>query len=202
MELFYCDFLQNSSFSSHDIEWLFSLETYNNNEGYELDKILPEKPYYEKGSDDEGSDDMEGVEDINVNVLDDMEDEDLYNNDGDQLELGQGMIFDTWKIAENYLENFAKQKGFSFRKRRCVTDPIDKTIVRKRTFECSHACVHKSDKAILEKDRRDRGSEMIGCPWHINMAFPKTAKGVRINSIVSEHNHLLNPLIIETAPKF
>ncbi|EXX77345.1 hypothetical protein RirG_024600 [Rhizophagus irregularis DAOM 197198w] len=85
---------------------------------------------------------------------------------------------------------------------RCVTDPIDKTIVRKRTFECSHACVHKSDKAILEKDRRDRGSEMIGCPWHINMAFPKTAKGVRINSIVSEHNHLLNPLIIETAPKF
>ncbi|POG75002.1 hypothetical protein GLOIN_2v1569696 [Rhizophagus irregularis DAOM 181602=DAOM 197198] len=145
---------------------------------------------------------MEGVEDINVNVLDDMEDEDLYNNDGDQLELGQGMIFDTWKIAENYLENFAKQKGFSFRKRRCVTDPIDKTIVRKRTFECSHACVHKSDKAILEKDRRDRGSEMIGCPWHINMAFPKTAKGVRINSIVSEHNHLLNPLIIETAPKF
>ncbi|CAG8750748.1 16525_t:CDS:2, partial [Rhizophagus irregularis] len=56
----------NSSFSSHDIEWLFSLETYNNNEGYELDKILPEKPYYEKGSDDEGSDDMEGVEDINA----------------------------------------------------------------------------------------------------------------------------------------
>ncbi|PKY61142.1 hypothetical protein RhiirA4_412890, partial [Rhizophagus irregularis] len=30
------------------------------------------------------------------------------------------------------------------------------------------------------------------------MAFPKTAKGVRINSII----HSLNPLIIETAPKF
>ncbi|PKC58372.1 hypothetical protein RhiirA1_471076 [Rhizophagus irregularis] len=34
------------------------------------------------------------------------------------------------------------------------------------------------------------------------MAFSKTAKGVQINSIISEHNHSLNPLIIETAPKF
>ncbi|PKY35566.1 hypothetical protein RhiirB3_456529 [Rhizophagus irregularis] len=34
------------------------------------------------------------------------------------------------------------------------------------------------------------------------MAFSKTAKGVRINSIISEHNHSLNPLIIKTAPKF
>ena len=100
MELFYCDFLQNSSFSSYDIKRLFSLKTNNNNEGYELDKIQPEKPYNEKGSDDEGSDDegsddMEGIEDINVNVLNDMENEDLHNNDEDQLELVQGMIFDT-----------------------------------------------------------------------------------------------------------
>jgi hypothetical protein len=211
MELSYNDFLQNSFISLSDIERLFSLETYNNNNRvYELDKkIQPEGLYDEKGSEVvEESDDMEGLDDINV--LDDIEGADLYDDDDDdddgieedQIELKQGMTFDTWEIAETYLENFAKQKGFSFRKRRCVTDAIDNTIVRKRTFECSHSRLHKPDKAILEENRRDRNSEMIRCPWHINMTFPKTAKGVQISSIIGEHNHALNPLIIETAPKF
>jgi hypothetical protein len=43
---------------------------------------------------------------------------------------------------------------------------------------------------------------MIGCPWHINLAFPRSASGVRINSIVGEHNHNMNPLIAEIAPRF
>src|SRR6185436_8559219 len=81
-------------------------------------------------------------------------------------------------------------------------DPIDKTVVRKRTFECSQARIHKPEKVILEENRRDRRSEMIGCPWHINMSFPKTEKGVRITSIIGEHNHPLNPLIMEISPKF
>ena len=75
-------------------------------------------------------------------------------------------------------QDFAKYKGFCFRKRRCIMDPIDKTVVRKRTFECSQARIHKPEKVILEENRRDRRSEMIGCPWHINMSFPKTEKGV------------------------
>ncbi|CAB4422729.1 unnamed protein product [Rhizophagus irregularis] len=118
-----------------------SYKTYNNNNGYELD-IQPED---EKKSGDKGSDDMEGVENINVLDVEDidiLEDEDLYNNDDhveeDKLELKKGMTFEIWKIAETYLENFAKQQGFSF------------------------------------------------------------PKGVQINSII----HSLNPLIIETAPKF
>ncbi|CAB4468540.1 unnamed protein product [Rhizophagus irregularis] len=86
--------------------------------------------------------------------------------------------------------------------RRCEIDLIDNITIRKRTFECSHAYTYDSDKAILEENRRDRNSEMIRCLWHVNMAFSKTAKGVQINSIISEHNHSLNPLIIETAPKF
>jgi hypothetical protein len=43
---------------------------------------------------------------------------------------------------------------------------------------------------------------MIGYPWHINLAFPKSASGVQINSIVGEHNHNMNPLIAEIAPRF
>ena len=131
-----------------------------------------------------------------------MDDTEGNDDNIEQLELKQGMIFDTWEIAETYLEDFAKYKGFCFRKRRCIMDPIDKTVVRKRTFECSQARIHKPEKVILEENRRDRRSEMIGCPWHINMSFPKTEKGVRITSIIGEHNHPLNPLIMEISPKF
>jgi len=100
------------------------------------------------------------------------------------------------------LEDYGKQEGFSFRKRRRVNDPADSSITRRRTFECSHACAHEAEKTILMENRRDRESGMIGCPWHINLSFPKTAKGVRINNIIGEHNHPMNPLIVETAPRF
>ena len=43
---------------------------------------------------------------------------------------------------------------------------------------------------------------MIGCPWHINLAFPKSGNGVRINSIIGVHNHDMNTLITEITPKF
>ncbi|RGB34251.1 hypothetical protein C1646_760788 [Rhizophagus diaphanus] len=122
-------------------------------------------------SDNEESNDIEEIENININVLDDMKDEDLYNNNGDQLEL------------------------------RCIMNSINKIIIKKKTFECSYACVYKSDKAILEKDKRDKGSEMIRYSWHINMAFLKIAKDVQINSIIgiqsSQRTEVFNKLIKE-----
>ena len=43
---------------------------------------------------------------------------------------------------------------------------------------------------------------MIGCSWHINFSFPKSASDVRITSILGKHNHNMNSLITEIAPKF
>ncbi len=43
---------------------------------------------------------------------------------------------------------------------------------------------------------------MIGCPWHINISFPKSASGVWITSIIGKYNHDMNPLVTEIAPKF
>jgi len=112
------------------------------------------------------------------------------------------MEFETWELAELYLDEYAKQQGFCFRKKRRIPDPTDSTITRRRTYECSHAQIHKAQKVILVENRRDRDSEMIGCPWHINLAFPKSGNGVRINSIIGIHNHHMNPLIAEIAPRF
>ena len=43
---------------------------------------------------------------------------------------------------------------------------------------------------------------MIRYSWHINLTFPKSKNGICINSIIGNHNHNMNPLIAETAPKF
>ena len=75
-------------------------------------------------------------------------------------------------------------------------------ITRRRTYECSHAYTHEAQKAILEENKRDKDSEMIGCSWHINFSFPKSASGVRITSILGEHNHDMNSLVTKIVPKF
>ncbi len=112
------------------------------------------------------------------------------------------MEFETWELAKSYFDEYAKQQEFSFRKKRHILDLTDNTITRHRTYECSHARTHEVQKVILEENRRDRDSEMIGCPWYINLAFPKSENGVRINSIIGAYNHDMNPLITEIAPKF
>ncbi|CAG8806814.1 1065_t:CDS:1, partial [Racocetra fulgida] len=78
-----------------------------------------------------------------------------------------------------------------------VVDSDNNTITRWRIYEYSYAWIYEPEKAILAEDRRDRNSEMINCSWHINLAFSKMKKHVRINSILGEHNHEMNPLVIE-----
>ncbi|PKY48132.1 hypothetical protein RhiirA4_463619 [Rhizophagus irregularis] len=134
---------------------------------------------------------------------DDSEYESEYESEEENgLELNQGKEFSSWELAESYLDEYAKQQGFCLRKKRRIPDPNDNTITRRRTYECSHAQTHETQKTILVENRRDRDSEMIGCSWHINLAFPKSSNGVRINSIIGKHNHDMNPLVGEIAPKY
>ena len=60
-----------------------------------------------------------------------------------KLELNQRMEFKTWELAESYLNEYTKQQGFSFCKKRCIPDPTDSTITRHRTYEYSHARTHE-----------------------------------------------------------
>ncbi|CAB4418039.1 unnamed protein product [Rhizophagus irregularis] len=146
--------------------------------------------------------DVSDDEDRNLDHQEWEYDDSEYEEEENKLELNQGMEFETWELAESYLNEYAKQQGFSFRKKRRILDPTDSTITRRRTYECSHARTHEIQKVILEENRRDRDFEMIGCLWHINLSFPKSGNGVRINSIVGIHNHDMNPCITEIAPKF
>ncbi|GES98560.1 hypothetical protein GLOIN_2v1476734 [Rhizophagus clarus] len=68
------------------------------------------------------------------------------------------------KLAESYLKKYAKQQKFYFCKRKRIADLIDNVITSHRTYECLHAYIHEAQKVILEENRRNRDSKMIGYP--------------------------------------
>ncbi|CAB4386871.1 unnamed protein product [Rhizophagus irregularis] len=85
-----------------------------------------------------------------------------------------GAKFHTWEKLEVYLERYALQEGFSFKKTRVeyylhqkemkgLTADQKKLHVKRRTYECTHS---------------------------------------GITSVKLEHNHIMNPLIAEMASKF
>ncbi|CAG8444947.1 15597_t:CDS:2 [Dentiscutata erythropus] len=93
----------------------------------------------------------------NENVIDSHEEsvnidhDDIDNNTEDELDvlkLFKDKPFDTWEIAESYLDQYGKQEGFFLRKRCRVADPKDNSITRCRTYECSHGCTHEADKTL------------------------------------------------------
>ncbi|CAG8560512.1 3591_t:CDS:2 [Dentiscutata erythropus] len=134
---------------------------------------------------------------IDHNDIDDNTEDEL-----DELKLFKDKLFDTWEIAESYLDQYGKQEGFSLHKHCRVADSKDNSITHRHTYEYSHGHIHEADKTVLAENRRDRELEIIDCPWHINLSFSKIGNSVQINSIIGKYNHLMNPLIAETAPKF
>ncbi|CAG8622557.1 5945_t:CDS:10, partial [Cetraspora pellucida] len=138
---------------------------------YEYDSAMSTYINFQSSSDVLTESDFEAqLEGADNGIYDERENnkhEDSENEEEEKnnlLVLCKGMKFSTWELAELYLTNYAKQEGFSFRKRRWI--------------------IHEPEKAILAEDRRDRDSKMIDCSWHINLTFPKTVKEVCINSIL------------------
>ncbi|KAF0436584.1 hypothetical protein F8M41_004677 [Gigaspora margarita] len=61
--------------------------------------------------------------DINNGFFDDEQDQEYEDSENEEqdnsLVLKEGIEFETWELAESYLNDYAKKKGFSFRKK-CV----------------------------------------------------------------------------------
>ncbi|CAB4468585.1 unnamed protein product [Rhizophagus irregularis] len=124
-----------------------------------------------------------------------------------------GAKFHTWEEFEVYLERYALQEGFSFKKIRVeyylhqkemkgLTVDQKKLHVKRRTYECTHSGNYVSKKIINFDNQRNRRSYQINCPWHVNATKPKKENTIGITSVKLEHNHVMNPLIAEMAPKF
>lgn len=39
----------------------------------------------------------------------------------------------------------------------------------------------------MAENRRDRNSEMTGCPWYVNLAFFKSENSIYINNIIDNY---------------
>ncbi|CAB4493479.1 unnamed protein product [Rhizophagus irregularis] len=108
-------------------------------------------------------------------------------SDESNIDIKVGTSFSTWEDAEIKLNQYAKFAGFSLRRKRVESD--NNRIVRCRTFECSFSGKSISNQIIDITHQRQRSSQKIICPWHINLTMPKSSTEVSITSITGEHNH-------------
>ncbi|CAG8553025.1 9207_t:CDS:2 [Dentiscutata heterogama] len=120
-------------------------------------------------------------------------------NDRQDFNISKDVPFMLWDEAEAHINGYAKAIGFSLRRKR--VEVSDNGEVRRCTFECTHSGEVSENKVIDISQQRNRKSNKISCPWHINLSKLKLSAVVVIISIVGEHNHQLHPNVSLYAPK-
>lgn len=124
-----------------------------------------------------------------------------------------GMNFQTWEQLEHYFDQYALQEGFSYKKTRLEyymsqTEMKDFTKedkseqIKRRTYERSYSQTHTSKKVVQLNNQRNKSIQQINCPWHVNVTKLKDQSVMQISSVNLDHNHEMNPVIHEMAPKF
>jgi hypothetical protein len=106
------------------------------------------------------------------------------------IELSVGICFSSWEIAEYYLKEYGRQKGFAIKRYR-VEYHKDHTV-KKRTLTCEKAGKYKPNKTKPIEHQRNKGSKKTDCKWHINLSNPECTNYVHITFISLEHNHEIN----------
>ncbi|CAB5380290.1 unnamed protein product [Rhizophagus irregularis] len=112
------------------------------------------------------------------------------------IELSVGTRFSSWIIAEHYLKEYGRQKGFVVNRYRVEyskssADPNNR-IVKKRTFACENAGRYKPNKTRPIEQQRNKGSKKTNCKWHINLSKPESNGFIHITFVYLEHNHTIN----------
>ena len=145
-------------------------------------------------------------------------DENINENSSDEenelcITLVTGTTFQTWEELEAHLERYALQEGFSYKKTRVdyhlsqdkikgLTAEQKKHEIKRRTYECTYSRNHTSKKTVNLENQRNREIQQTNCPWRVNVTRPKKENPIGITSVKLEHNHEMNPLVNEMAPKF
>ncbi|RIB03170.1 hypothetical protein C2G38_2225878 [Gigaspora rosea] len=120
-------------------------------------------------------------------------------NQTDDLELKIGRPFVSWLEFKEWLNNFAKKKGFNYK---VWTSQLDGEVIRCVTYECSRSGIHNPQVTSDPTNRRNVSSQRTECGWRLNVSCPKSTNIIRINSFVDIHNHELTSNNYETAPRF
>ncbi|CAB4424007.1 unnamed protein product [Rhizophagus irregularis] len=111
------------------------------------------------------------------------------------IELSVGTRFSSWIIAEHYLKEYGRQKGFvvnCYRVEYSKSSDPNNRIVKKRTFACENAGRYKPNKTRPIEQQRNKGSKKTNCKWHINLSKPESNGFIHITFVYLEHNHTIN----------
>ncbi|CAB5198271.1 unnamed protein product [Rhizophagus irregularis] len=106
----------------------------------------------------------------------------------EELELKTGLTFINWAEFNVWIDNFAKNKGFSYKIR---TSQKNGEIIRCISYECSRSGIYNPQVSSDPTKRRNATSQRTQCPWKLNVAYSKSSNIVKINSFVDSHNHIL-----------
>ncbi|CAG8616472.1 5489_t:CDS:10 [Dentiscutata erythropus] len=121
------------------------------------------------------------------------------------VELTAGLRFPSWLIAEHYIKEYGRQRGFAINRYRVKyhkDSDSSKRIVKKRMFSCEYAGVYKPKKTKPLDQQRNKGSKKTNCKWHVNLSNPENSGFVHVVFVYSEHNHELLADNAKFAAKF
>ncbi|CAB4441874.1 unnamed protein product [Rhizophagus irregularis] len=113
------------------------------------------------------------------------------------IDLSVGTRFSSWKVAEYYLKEYGRQKGFVIKKY-CVEYHKNSSSnscerpVKKRTLTCENSGKYKPNKTKSIAHQRNKGSKKTDCKWHVNLSNPESTNYVHITFAYLQHNHPIN----------
>ncbi|CAB5306953.1 unnamed protein product [Rhizophagus irregularis] len=109
------------------------------------------------------------------------------------IELSVNSKFSSWEIAEHYLKEYGRQKGFVVNKYRVEYIQLLNSTVqipRRRTFACEYAGKYKPNYKSKQIDQqRNKGSKKTDCKWRVHLSKTINNNFIHVTSIYLEHNH-------------
>jgi hypothetical protein len=113
------------------------------------------------------------------------------------IDLSVGIRFSSWEIAEYYLKEYGRRKGFVIKKYRVeyhknLPSDSSERLVKKRTLTCENSGKYKPIKTKSIAHQRNKGSKKTDCKWHVNLSNPSSTNYVHITFVNLEHNHVIN----------
>ena len=106
------------------------------------------------------------------------------------VELSVGTRFSSWEIAEHYLKEYGRQRGFVVNKYR--VEYVENTpfqIPKRRTFACEYAGKYKPNKLKQIDQQRNKGSKKTDCKWRAYLSKTKNSNFIHVSGVYLEHNH-------------
>ncbi|CAG8817791.1 23134_t:CDS:2, partial [Gigaspora margarita] len=115
-----------------------------------------------------------------------------------------GQSFQTWDEAEEYLNNYGKEKGFSIRRKRSEGFlENENKVVTRINWECSCAGKYQPKKVLNPANHRNRQSKVTDCKWKVNGNMSKKlSSSIIFTTVVDEHNHPMTPSPNTTIAKY